>query len=327
MKRRGFTLIELMAAMAVSALLMALLYAVVQQVSRTTRQATSSTSAFDEARIAFAEMKRHLGQATLSPYWNVAYTAGNPSGYYRLSDLHFICGAASVLVPAMRGGVTVKTSGDAVFFQAATGFNPGAGGEGSALNAEGFFVEFRDTNADLPLGGVLSKAKYRFQLRLFRQPASGLKVFDPAAAGTPKKWFQDPLADAQAPVTTLADNIALLIIRAGNSSGSTETFYYDYDSRSWTGSGPQPPTSHQLPAVVDLVMVALDPQMVDRMDQGATMPQIAKSTLFVDPARLEDDVAELEKDLTALYPGDGFRIFRATVPIRSAKWSIDATQP
>lgn len=327
-KCRAFTLVELMAAMAVSALLMALLFTVVHQVSRTTRRATSSTSAFDEARMAFAEMKRHLGQATLSPYWNVSYDGGgNPSGYYRMSDLHFVCGAAQTLVPSSRGGESVHAVGDAIFFQAATGFNPWTGGEGAALNAEGFFVEFRNVSKDLPLGGTLAPAKWRFQLRLFRQPASQLKVFDPTAAATPMKWFQTPLADAEAPVTTLADNVALLIIRVRNTEGSSETFYFDYNSRSWTGSGPQPSTSHQLPPVVDLVMLALDPQVVERMDQGTAMPQLVKPGLFDTPSKLDEDVAELERDLAAKYPESGFRVFRATVPIRSAKWSIDSIQP
>lgn len=303
--------------MAVSALLMVLLLTAVQQVARTTSRASASASAFDEARIAFGEMRSRIAQATLSPYWNVYYDSqGNPAGYNRKSDLHFLCGPASSLVPNR------QTSGDAIFFQAATGFDPQQTGEGSALNAEGFFVEYRNVNADRPFAGITGD-KWRFQLRAFRQPASELQVFNPAS--TPNTaWFQAPLAATNAPVTTLADNVALLIIRVRtlNQQGA-ETYYFDYDSRSWPGTGTQPVTSHQIPPVVDVVMLALDRETVERMDGGSTMPSLVPATLFTDETKLDEDVAALEASLATKFKQSAFRVFRASVPIRSAKWSTD----
>jgi uncharacterized protein (TIGR02599 family) len=199
-KKSGFALIELMAAMAVSLLLMALLFSVIEMVSKTTRRSTGTSTAFDEARIAFGDMQSLLAQATLSPYWNVSYGSdGNPKGYFRESDLHFIVGAADSLVPAGK-----KTRGAAVFFQAPTGFDPTTSTKDSALNAAGFFVEYRDANADMPLAGTgLLPARWRFQLREFHQPSSELKIFD-ATDVTRRQWFQAPLSATNAPLTTLA---------------------------------------------------------------------------------------------------------------------------
>lgn len=330
-RQQGFSLVELLVAMAVSVLLMALLFGVLSQVSRATRKASDSSSAFDEARIAFAEMKYRLSQATLSPYWNVSYdSSGNPSGYYRLSDLHFISGYSDILLPA-----SYQTQGSAIFFQAVTGFDPARTGEGSALNAEGFFVEFRDVNADKPLG--LASARWRFQLRSFRQPAYELGIFDlPKVAGVSKKieelteaeqrsWFQSPLGVSSAPVTTLANNVALLVVRVRTSEGSAGMNYYGYDSRSWAGSGNQPETSHQLPPVVDVVMLALEARFADRIANGSTQPQLVPPGIFTNPDNLDEDVADLESHLSSSYEQSGYRIFRASVPIRSAKWSTDST--
>jgi uncharacterized protein (TIGR02599 family) len=320
MKKAGFTLIELMAAMAVSLLLMALLFSVLDMVSKTTRRSTETSSAFDEARIAFGDLQTLLAQATLSPYWNVSYGAdGNPKGYFRESDLHFIVETADSLVPSGR-----KTRGGAVFFQAPTGFDPTTLVKDSALNAAGFFVEYRDANSDMPLAGTgLVPSRWRFQLRKFNQPSSELGVFNTSDA-TSREWFQAPLSATNAPLTTLAENILLLIVRARTVDGGVETLYYFYDSRSWDGSGTQPPTSNQLPALLDVMMVACDEATAERMAGNGTMPALPPE-LFADPAKLDDDTVTFENKLATDYPGGVFRTFRATVPIRAAKWSIDAS--
>lgn len=318
MKKAGFTLIELMAAMAVSLLLMVLLFSVIEMVTKTTRRSTGASSSFDDARIAFGEMQSLLAQATLSPYWNVSYDQdANPKGYFRESDLHFIAGAADSLVPSSR-----NTRGDAVFFQVPTGFNPTTLTKDSALNASGFFVEYRDANADMPLAGIgLLPARWRFQLREFNQPSSELRIFDTSDA-TRRQWFQAPLSESNAPLTTLAENILLLIVRVRTVDGEKETMYYTYDSRSWDGNGNQPPTSNQLPALLDVMMVACDEATAERVAGNGTMPALP-ADLFADPAKLDEDTSTFESKLAADYPGGVFRTFRATVPIRAAKWSID----
>jgi hypothetical protein len=48
--------------------------------------------------------------------------------------------------------------------------------------------------------------------------------------------------------------------------------YYSFDSRSWNGSGNQPPTSHQLPALLDVMLVACDEATAERVAGNGTMP-------------------------------------------------------
>lgn len=320
-KRTGFTLVELMAAMAVSILLMALLFGALEQLSRTAKRASGSATAFDEARIAFANLSLGLSQATLSPYWNVSYdSAGKPYAYSRMSDLHFLCGPASDLIAGR------QVSGDAVFFQAPAGFDPQSSTEGTELNGLGYFVEYRDINADSPLSSFgLLPAKWRFQLREFRQPASQLKIFDPQASSS-KAWFTDVLSKSGAPVTTLGNNIALLIVRVRSIEKSEETAYYSYDSRSWAGTGPQPASSHQLPQVADVLMLALDAQLAERISTGETMPSLVPANTFIDPSQFDGDAGKLEASLAGTYPQAGYRIFRGTVALRAAKWSTTASQ-
>lgn len=315
----GFTLIELITAMAVSLMLMVLLFSVIEQISRTTQRASGSASAFDDARIAFAAIQSRLVQATLSPYWTVSYdSAGNPKGYSRMSDLHFIFGPASRLIP------DEVTSGSAIFFLAPLGVGESGGEPAGSLNACGFFVEYRDANSDSPLHGLgVVPAKWRFQLRAFQQPSERLSVFNAATPST--NWWGSALHEVPDPVEALAENVALLIFRARTFKGAGETAYYEYDSRIWNGTGNQPATSHQLPQAMDVLMLALDSRFAERLATGGTAPEICPPDLFLDPTLFDEDVGRLEQFLTATYPQASFRVFRATLPIRSAKWSQDST--
>lgn len=318
MERKGFSLIELLAATAVSVLLLVLLFGVLQQVSRTAKRASATSTAFDDARIAFGEMQALLGQATLSPFWRVNYDgSGNPTAYVRHSDLHFLMGKADELLPSAR-----PTSGSAIFFQSPIGFDPFRSTRDSALNALGFFVEYRDANLDMPVAGTGQPPRWRFQLRAFKQSASDLNVFD-ATDSSGRLWFQEPYAAADAPITTLAENILLFLVRARTIDGGTEQAFYYFDSRSWDGEGNQPETSHQLPALLDVMMIACDEATAERVAGSGTRPEFP-SGLFDDPEEFANDTSYLETWLGNQYPSGVFRVFRATIPIRAAKWSIDS---
>lgn len=315
----GFTLIELMAAMAVSLMLMVLLFSVIEQVSRTTNRASGGAVAFDSARIAFAAIQSRLTQATLSPYWNVTYDgSGQPKGYSRMSDLHFICGNAASLLPDK------GTLGSAIFFVVPLGVGESGEEPSGSLNACGFFVDYRNVNLDSPMHGLgILPAKWRFQLRALEQPSERLALFNSTASTN--AWWQGALNEVPTPVETLAENVALIIFRVRTFKGAGETASYEYDSRSWSGSGNQPTTSHQLPQAIDVVMLALDSGFAARLENGATPPAICPPDTFVDATQFEEDIAKLEQFLATTYQQAAFRLFRATVPIRSARWSQDAT--
>jgi len=320
-RKNGFTLLEITVAMGISAMLFWLLLAAVNQFSSTARRASGAASAFDEARAAVGEIRRTLEAATLNPYWAVSYDAdGYPEGYYRHSDLHFLGLPAAELFPA---GAAV--SGDALFFQAPLGYEAANPEPGAVLNALGYFVEWRNTQADNPAHPSPAPApRWRFQLREIRQSADALAVMLPGTGGD--QWVRDAIAaGASVPV---AENIAWMRLRFRWPLSGSEAMAYRWDSRLWDGAPPQPPQSHQMPPIVDIALLALDEATAARLeDHGGTPPPLPLQNLFIDPAAFDADLQRLEERLAAQWPGSAFRLFRATVGIRSAKWSLDPTAP
>jgi uncharacterized protein (TIGR02599 family) len=88
----------------------------------------------------------------------------------------------------------------------------------------------------------------------------------------------------------------------------------------WTGVT-QPTNMHQLPPVVRVVIVTLDETSAARIQNGAT-------DLGFDPATIFDTAANLETSLDTITSKLSeknlkYRIFRADIPIRAAKWSAN----
>ena len=140
--RSAFTLLELLVAMAVMALLMVVIGGMFSAVSKSWKSSSGRAASFAAARAAFEAMSRNLSQATLATYLSYADSSGKPvplinpsfklaSGsvdrssvptqYLRMSELHFITGNATALFAAANVSGLV-TTGQAVFFQAPTGF-------------------------------------------------------------------------------------------------------------------------------------------------------------------------------------------------------------
>lgn len=117
-RKRGFTILELMAAFAVLSIVMLVLLGITDATGKIWRNAGESTAVFQEARAAFDLMTRRLALATLNTYYDyydasgraasdVGYS-GTPSRYGRQSELHFLIGRN--LVPSQAPWT------DAVFF-------------------------------------------------------------------------------------------------------------------------------------------------------------------------------------------------------------------
>jgi uncharacterized protein (TIGR02599 family) len=137
----------------------------------------------------------------------------------------------------------------------------------------------------------------------------------------------------------VAENILALIVLPAESldeelRDDLAPKYY-YDSRAWQNtsgglSGSQINTAksrHVLPPIVDVLMVAVDEADFNRYTQNQGIEDISgfvncdfTKDLFVDSARLDEDLKTLEDRLTAATPAIKFRVFRASVRIREAKW-------
>ena len=239
---RGFTLVEVLVAVAILALILLLVASQIDLTGKTYKRTVSKMEEYRAARLGFEVMSRRLSQATLNPYLDLVDSGGNPPTstsyngtpykYARQSELRFISGwgaAATPLVPTVGSAVHPT---HAVFYCAPLGIanalNPynvntsaTATDQGleQLLNVCGYYIEF---NQDTALGDTPSffsnpAARWRFRLMEMIQPSESLDIYTyttnpPYTATT---WFTDFLPTAATnPGCThvLADNIIALII-------------------------------------------------------------------------------------------------------------------
>jgi uncharacterized protein (TIGR02599 family) len=320
----GFSLVELMVAMVITALIAGLLLVILQSTSDLWRQNTGRSQTFSSARAAFETISRTLASATLNTYLDyfdssrLIRQSGDlnfrPDVYGRNSDLHFVTG--NNLVNGQQGG--------AMFFTAPMDFEEGnaARSTGGQLNGVGFFVRF---GPDPTLPAFIDQNPSRYRLYQFFQPTGQLKVMNPGFSGN--QWFT---SDTNPPpgrfCYPLANNIVAFAVLPKLSSLEDEDLDslstdYSYDSRMGWGGGPQPSGMHQLPPVVRVVMVALDETSANRIENGTTAPDLGfdPATVFDDPAELEGSLKDITDALSER--GMNYRVFSTEIPIRTAKWS------
>lgn len=323
----GFTLVELLVAMAVLGLVVVLSATMIGHIQKVWEHTTARTEQFQKARQALQTISGRLSQATLNPYWRVeTNSSGTPVRYSRQSDLRFLSGPAASLTT-----IAGPASGSAVFFQAPTGFSSqGAAQLDNALNTWGYFIEY---GSDAPsyrppfLSSTGVAPKNRFRLIEFTDPSDMLKVFTFTSGNATYKgreWFSTPLA-TQANRRVLADNIVALVVlprlpAVEDPSRSALSPGYLYDSTQSNADKTLNPR-HQLSPIVDLAVVALDERSVRRIEWGSTAPDFGAGSLFLDPANLDDDLNTLRNNLAAR--GLNAAVFRISVPIAAARWSTE----
>lgn len=331
-RNRAFTLVELLVAMAITTVILALLLHMIGSSSSQWKSTHDNAEAYQAARAAFDSLTRTLSQATLNTeydYYDAARRSRlvlaaqeggaaqlknfQPDTYGRLSALHFICGKALV----------DDQQTHAIFFQAPLNFDTAPGGDGTAsgqLNAVGYFVRFGSDAANRPpnISATEPAPRNRFRLMQYLQPTLELDTYRDVAASA---WFsKDVNADPAANVHVLAENIVVLVILPKLPDEAMQPADaiapdYEYDSRMAWGSGGQPVQMHQLPPVVRVLMVAVDET------SASHNPELGRgfNALFRKPAEFDDDLAEVETELNHQHVN--YRVFQTDVPIRAAKWS------
>ena len=327
----GFTILELLVAMAVTSLIVVMLLQIIGISSSRWKTVNDSNQAYQAARAAFDSLTRTLSQATLNTEYDyydtarrsrlalaatpdetqrkLALEAFKPDAYGRSSALHFISGKSLV----------GSQHAHALFFQAPMDFDTSGAPDTAAgqLNAIGYFIRFGDDAANRPPNVSASNPppKERFRLFQYLQPTGALDTYREAAGNA---WFKND-ADSIPTANThvLAENIVVLAILPKLPAGAVDALApdYEYDSRTPWGSGAQPVQMHQLPPVVRLLMVAIDEA------SAARNPSLGSQfgSLFQKPAQYDADLAIVESALSKA--GANFRIFQTDVPVRAAKWS------
>lgn len=334
MKRRtlAFTLVEMLVATAVLALLVTLLARVMGDTASIWTRTTAKVDQFRGARSAFEAMTTRLGQATLNPYWDYQYDdpaspARVPVNYTRRSELRFIAGPSAQLL-----GISGRERPThAVFFQAPFGetesLNTGGteefGGFENLLCAWGYYLEYAGDQDQRPPFLPTDKfpPRHRYRLMELRLPAEDNRIYnftsglDPAKQNyAQRNWFADSVNAAGSPRSRVAaENVIAMIItprlargdevplKTGQSADySPLAPNYLYDSAPSTTAYPDGRVNpvNQLPPLLEVTVVAIDETSMHRLNLGAN----AK-----DPFGLQRDArftktANFSKDL--LHSGD-----------------------
>ena len=311
---KGFTLLELLVAMAVLSLMAVMMLSLTSSAQRLARQTFSRVEQFREARRAFERINQTLSQATLNSYWDYVDSSGKPRTnasftpvkYFRLSELRYLQTNAS-LFTAPHGGTMC---GKAVFFQAPLGKSDSVSGLNSLLNTVGFFIERgSDSNMRPP---TVTAAKARYRLFELVEPTENLTIYSLTSGNstyTGTAWFTTPLA-AAAYSHRLADNIVALVFQAQYlATNSSPTNSFDYASTP-QGKATQAIEENNLPPNVRVTMVAVDENSARRIqDLGISLTD----------AKNDTDLGTLETELKS--NNLNYRKFDSDVSIGPAKWS------
>lgn len=324
--RHGFTILELLVAAAVTAVMLTLIATVVSHTSGTIKTSTEKVDAFQSARAGFETVTRTLGQATLNTYWDYynssrkPRTAANaasfvPALYGRQSDLHFLI--ENLSAGGIPGGW--DTVGHGLFFQAPLGFSPSQSAPQNTLNATGFFVAFGNDPTQPALSTIADRP--RFRLYQWLQNSADLKVDSTTGVIDEAAWILPTTG-----VRPVADNVVTFVAMVPETNSAEPTGFF-WDSRpAWNG-GAQPPQMHQLPPLVNITMVAVDEAVANRVLGGVSSAAGAYAALglpspkglFTNAADYEKNLEDIEKALGS--KGVPYRIFRSTVALPGSKWS------
>lgn len=316
----GFSILEMMVATVVLVLMVTLLASVNNHTMQLYRRTTSQGDAFQSARLAFDLMIRQLNQATLNVYWDYDNPV-SPTRYLRKSDLAFVTGKASTLLP----GPPDRCPGQALFFEAPLGRlnDPSSRQLNLMLNTCGFYIEYGDANFGAP---AFMGAPVRNRYRLMQLQTSGeeMKVFTSLANNSSDNtWFTGRLGESRA----IAENIVLLIVRPlapgpGGTRVDLASGNYSLDTRLSQNANPQPPTSNQLPPLISVTLVAVSEESMNRKNPANGYEFSGSSlSLFSNPSDFdyENDIAAFQSTLKQ--EKLDYRLFNQQVALPNSKWS------
>jgi uncharacterized protein (TIGR02599 family) len=335
---RAFTLIEMLAAMAVLIVLLGIIVGVTNSVSTTVRRASAGVDALASARTGFDLMSRTLSQATLNTYWEYDNPL-DPNVYLRQSDLQFL----------IRPNTQKPGYGQEIYFAAPETYSTNAGLRSTRglLNACSMFVHFGGSQNFRPSG--INGEKHRYRLMFGIQPTEQLQIFDkpPRASGQAESSYRlavqaywnalgwiTPIENGPsavgAAVTPVADNVIALIAwprlptsEDPNGDDLLTDGSFAYNSQENAMDVPQKITANQLPPVVDITMIAISEASAARLDdKNGNAPAVIESALagrFQLASNFESDLKAVTDALSDARVE--FQVFSTAVPLRESKWN------
>jgi uncharacterized protein (TIGR02599 family) len=328
--KRGFTLLELLIAMAVSIVLVAIISQITSSVMKTTSSTSSKIDAFATARLGFNLLNQRLSKATLNTFW--AYDDPlNPTVYLRSSDLQFI----------IRQNQQNSGYGQEAYLVAPETYSGSSSlrSVSGLLNACSFFIQYGDSQQFR--ASTETGSRFRYRLMQGFQPTENRAVFNNFYTTGSQGWISNIINEGGNPVTSgscvspLADNVIALLFwprvsKADDSTGTRltgSTNAYAYDSRANATDIPQPITANQLPPVVQITMVMISEASAQRIDTKSNTPpaaiEAALSGKFTDVTQYDEDLKKMSSILVQNHIT--YQIFTTAVPLKECKWS-DAAQ-
>jgi uncharacterized protein (TIGR02599 family) len=328
----AFTLVELLLAMAILAIMAVLMLSVTSASQKVSKQTMNRVEEFRESRRAFERINQRLAQATLNTYHDYIDSGGNvrttnnsstfvPYKYARISELRYLQTNAADLttnLPSSPPSIGTNCVGQALFFQAPSGSvtNSSLSGMNSLLNTVGFLVVQGDDSGLRPATMSNQPVKTRYRVFELTEPSESLTIYSLTSGGgamtNTTAWFTTPMGKA-AYYHRLADNIVALLFQAqytDTNGTAVSTNIYSSSPVNGTTTKNQPITENNLPPSVRVSMVAVDEPSARRIvDTGISL------TNATDDASLDALIGQLRgKNLN-------YRKFESIVGIGSAKWS------
>lgn len=307
--RPGFSLIEVLTSMTVLGLLMLVLSQIVSGAFAAWTRGRGNMEKFQQARAAMQTLHDTLTHAVLSPHLEYRHDPAAPTipvAYEANSALRFRTGEAANLFAASPS-LTLK--GHGVVFAATLGRDTLGQIEGprAALNECGFFVAHGDDRRWLPATAAGLKPRSRFRLYHSCQPASEFSAYH--------SWH-DPLA----PLSTesarpVAENIALLVLAPMT----------DENTLAGSGSYDSAQHRHELPALLRVIMLALDERSAQRVEEAGLSARLIPQGLFRDPSTPANIDADLERlrrhlDQSLNVPVD-YHLFDQLIALPPCQWN------
>lgn len=308
---RAFSLVEVLVACTILALLLGLVLSIVGHTGEVWRKTNARIEVFKGARNAFNNLTRLVEQATLNTYWD--YDDPNqPSRYIRRSELHFRTGLASDIL--VEPG---EYSGQAVFFQAPANVAAvGYRGVEGLLSACGFYIQYGSDAAWLPAHIAGDGARNRFRLFQWIQNSETMEVYSLPDS----QWIKPGGTNGAFPV---AENVITMVVWPAEEGGQTSVLdSYSYDSRANANAATQPATANQLPPVFQVALVAMDEASAQRLggELKATVEGCLNGLFQGKPSvTFASDLAKLEERLAA--KKIQHHVFFSSIAMREAKWS------